>query len=50
MRVERVSSRGERRDKLFCSLTCHIVNKSKSSVEKHMLGKKYRKAQGAPLP
>lgn len=49
VRVERVLSRGERRDKLFCSLTCHIVNKSKSSVEKHMLGKKYRKAQGAPL-
>ncbi|KAK9836154.1 hypothetical protein WJX81_005336 [Elliptochloris bilobata] len=31
-------------DKLFCTLTCLIVNKKKSSIEKHMQGRKYRKA------
>jgi len=43
-----LARRGGRRDKLFCALTCHIVNKQAASIEKHIRGKKYCKAKGAP--
>ncbi len=42
-----LARRGGRRDKLFCALTCHIVNKQAASIEKHIRGKKYCKAKGA---
>jgi hypothetical protein len=34
------------RDKMYCSLTCHLMNKNLASIEKHIQGKKYRRAKG----
>ncbi|EIE23479.1 hypothetical protein COCSUDRAFT_65937 [Coccomyxa subellipsoidea C-169] len=32
-------------DKMYCSLTCHLMNKNLASIERHVQGKKYRKAK-----
>ncbi len=31
---------------MYCSLTCHLMNKNLASIERHVQGKKYRKAKG----
>lgn len=31
---------------MFCSLTNHVIKKTKETVEGHMKGKKFKRAQG----
>lgn len=35
------------RNMLFCSLTNHVIKKDRQSVDEHLKGKKFQRAQGA---
>ena len=37
------------RDKLFCSLTCQVMNKTVDNVRKHMKGRRFIQAKGETL-
>jgi hypothetical protein len=34
---------------MYCSLTCHIINREIKSLERHVQGKRYLKAKGMKL-
>ena len=37
------------RDKLFCTLTCQVMNKTVDNVRKHMKGRRFIQAKGEQL-